>query len=68
MKRASYREAIRWIAGNDDTEWVNEAYSDGFAPLSVTAALVVDLFDADEQRVRQDIKRELNKLTNRRAA
>lgn len=55
MKRASYREAIRWIADNDDTQWLN----DDEPMFSVTAALVADLFDVDTDRVTKDLRREL---------
>lgn len=55
MKRASYRDAIRWIAANDDTEWLTDAMS---VP-SVTASLVADLFEVDTDRVTKDLRREL---------
>ncbi len=60
MKRGSYREAIRWLVDNDDTEWA--AYgasdpSDARGTPSVTAALVADLFDTNCERVRSDILR-----------
>lgn len=52
MKRASYRDAIQWLAGNDDTSWLDEA--DG---LSIAAGLVADLFGVDAERVRRDATR-----------
>lgn len=58
MKRASYREAISWIALNDDTEWTAE---DEKIP-SVSAVLVADLFDVEVDRVTRDIIRKLKKL------
>lgn len=57
MKRASYREAIRWIATNDDTEFLNE---DGI--LSVTASLVADMFEVPDEKVREDLKREIARV------
>lgn len=53
MKRASYREAIRWMAENDDTEWVE----DESPILSVAAVLIADLFDVDEAKVVKDLRR-----------
>lgn len=61
MKRGSYREAIRWIAENDDTVWVDDVNAYGPADLSVTATLIADLFDVEHERVRVDIRRELDK-------
>lgn len=55
---ASYRQAIAWMAMNDDTEWVK----DNSAPGSVTAALVADLFDKTDEKVRTDLKRYLIKI------
>lgn len=54
MKRASYREAVRWIAvndnaGNGDSLYEIEAY--------VTTLLVADIFDADPVRMAKEIMR-----------
>lgn len=57
MKRPGYREAIAWIANNDDTEWL----LDEFGSISVTAALVADLFDVSEEKLRNDLNREIMK-------
>ena len=57
MKRASYREAIFWIANNDDTDWLD----DQSPMLSVTASLVMDLFAVSEERLIADIRREIKK-------
>lgn len=57
MKRPSYREAIRWLARNDDTEWLTEQH--GIE--SVSTALVADLFGIDVDRVAQDLRREIRK-------
>lgn len=58
MRRPGYREAVRWIALNDDTEWVHEA-----APIiSVTAAFVIDLWGVSEERFIGDLKREVERL------
>jgi uncharacterized protein YidB (DUF937 family) len=61
MKRAGYREAVQWIADNDDTEWVRNDKDTALGTPSVTACLVADLFGVDEERVRRDIKRRLPK-------
>lgn len=60
MKRPGYREAIRWMVDNDDTEWV-----DVDDPGSVTAALVADLFGVSDERVRDDLRRALRKERGR---
>ena len=49
---ARYQDAIKWIVDNDDTEWV----SDDSATESVTAALVADLFNKTDEKIRADIK------------
>ena len=54
---ARYVNAIRWIADNDDTNWLN----DDNGTESVTAALVADLWGKSHARVRADIERELHK-------
>lgn len=56
MKRPGYREAIRWIADNDDTEWVRRGDAE-----SVTAALVADLFGVPDDRVKRDLARALDR-------
>lgn len=58
MSRASYRHAIKWLAHNDDNEWIDDEYG---SP-SVTAILVADLFDIAIEKVTADIKRELGKI------
>lgn len=57
MKRASYREAILWMAHNDDNEWVEKD-----DPVSVTAALIADLFDVEQEKVKADLIRQLEKM------
>ncbi len=58
-KRASYRDAVAWIAGNDDTEFMDAER--GQECLSVTAALVIDLFGVPESKFRADLRRELDR-------
>lgn len=58
MKRASYREAIAWLAFNDDTHWLHDA-----DPIeSVSTALVADLFGVDVERVTRDLRCAVAKL------
>jgi hypothetical protein len=59
MPRASYRAAIAWMVLNDDTEWVEAD------PLSVTAALVADLFGKDDEQVRRDLRNALRRKARR---
>lgn len=53
MKRASYREAIHWLAANDDCHWL----SDPEGCFSVATALVADMFDVHTDRVTKDLRR-----------
>lgn len=57
MKYAGYREAIRWMFDNDDTNWVDDEYG---TP-SVTACLVADLFGVTTEKVTEDLLRLTNK-------
>ncbi len=56
MKRASYREAIRWVANND-----SGGEDDALIPYVVgdliTAALVADIFGVSTDRVGVDVVR-----------
>jgi hypothetical protein len=54
---ASYKEAIAWMALNDDTEWAENG-----DPQSVTAALVADIFGKDDEKVRTDLCKMLKKM------
>ncbi len=74
MKRASYREAIQWIADNEDTEFVSDAeeasWDDGEYTLdntvpSVTLCLVMDLFDVELHKAVTDLKKALDKAKPR---
>lgn len=56
MKRASYREAIFWIAMNDgagDPERLDPKHCAGI----VSAVLVADIFGVPDERVGRDIVR-----------
>jgi len=66
MKRASYREALEWIALNDDCEWLFPGRDyDGPPAISVSAALVADLFAVGTERVIRDLTRTYTKLRDR---
>lgn len=55
---ASYKKAIRWLAGNDDNEWLR-----GETPMvSVTASLVMDLWGKSETQLMKDITAELRHI------
>jgi hypothetical protein len=54
VKRASYREAVAWIAANDSpTDGADAAQIEGY----VTTKLVADLFGVDDARVAKDVAR-----------
>lgn len=56
MKRASYREAVAWIALNDSGAEDDALEPDKVAEL-VSAALVADLFGIHTDKVGQDVVR-----------
>lgn len=58
MRRPGYREAVEWLAGNDDCYWLG----DEEPCLSVSAALVRDLFDVEQGKLEKDIRRALRKI------
>ncbi len=58
MRRPGYRDAVRWIALNDDTSWL----ADEAPIISVTACLVADLFDVDQERLIDDLRRDVARL------
>jgi hypothetical protein len=63
MRRVgSYRDAIMWIAQNDDTEWVEhlEDQEDGWSP-SVTLCLVADVFGRTIEEATNDLRKALEK-------
>lgn len=53
MRRPGYREAIEWIAGNDDCYWL----ADESPIISVTASMVRDLFDVTDAKLFADLRR-----------
>lgn len=64
---ARYRDAIEWIAQNDDTEWIEHDAESAMGTESVTAALVADLFEKDAATVREDIRRALKRIERQSA-
>lgn len=56
MKRASYRDAIDWLAWNYDTSWLGEEGAET-PVLSVPAALICDIFEVSAERVVADLRR-----------
>jgi hypothetical protein len=60
-RRPGYREAITWLARNDDSHWLADVGTLG-PMLSVTAAFVCDLFDVTEEKLISDLVRELRRV------
>ena len=54
MKRASYKEAIAWVALNDSAGDDDALLPDQVKHL-ITAALVADIFEVDQDKVGEDI-------------
>ncbi len=61
MKNPGYREAINWLAGNDDCHWLGDYDAHG-SMISVTAAMVRDLWDVSDDKLIKDIKIVLRKI------
>jgi hypothetical protein len=59
MKRPSYRAALVWIACNDDCNWLQDATPS----LSVSAALMADMFGKDDADVLADLRRAHEKVS-----
>lgn len=59
---ARYKDAIDWIALNDDTEWVEYDSSQPDGTECISAALVADLFNKTTEQVRADLKQALRRL------
>lgn len=52
--RPGYREAIEWLALNDDCYWLADNAGDS---ISVSAALVRDLWHVTDERLNTDLRR-----------
>jgi hypothetical protein len=60
-KRPGYKEAIEWLAGNDDCYWLGDY--DAHGPIiSVPAALVRDLWDISDEKLLKDLRAALAKM------
>lgn len=57
MKRPSYRDAVNWLAMNDDLVWIEEPE---FGP-SPAAAVIRDIFDVTKEKLAADVVRELER-------
>lgn len=53
----TYKEAINWIAENDDTDWLHEPNP----ILSVTASMVADIWKKTESEVIDDIRMQVER-------
>ena len=61
MKRASYRDAIDWIAQNDSAG-DSDALDPEAAMYLVSSVLVADIFDVPSERVGRDVVRRRQQL------
>lgn len=61
MKRPGYREALEWLAGNDDCYWLGDYDGHGFI-LSVSASMVRDLWDVTDEKLLKDLRVALKKV------
>ena len=53
MNRPGYREAIEWMVLNDDCSWLD----DDEPIISVTAAMVRDLWNVSDHKLFADMRR-----------
>lgn len=60
MRRPGYREAIEWLAGNDDCYWIGDRDGHGLI-MSVAASMVRDLYDVSDERLVSDLRKALKK-------
>lgn len=58
MHKPGYREAIDWLAGNDDCYWLLDTPG---PMLSVSASMVRDLWDVSDEKLIKDLRRALHK-------
>lgn len=58
-----YKFAIRWLAYNDDCEYLNEEEGNDI-PLSVAASLVADIFKKEDVKVIADVRKEYERIHN----
>lgn len=61
MKRASYREAIEWIARNDEAG-SEESMIHSEVSFLVTSLLISDIFNVDNLKVGTDVIRKRKQL------
>lgn len=61
MKRPGYREAVEWLAGNDDCYYLVTS-DDGEILMSVAASMVRDLFDVSSEKLQNDVRKALKKI------
>lgn len=61
MKRPGYREAIDWLAGNDDCYYLVTSH-DHEILMSVAATMIRDLFDVSDEKLQKDVRRALKRI------
>ena len=57
MTRPTYRNAIYWLAMNDDCEWTKEKTGAN----SVASSLVADMFGKTDEQVKKDLVKEIKR-------
>jgi hypothetical protein len=60
LRRPGYREAVDWIASNDDCYWLGDHDGHGLI-MSVTASMVCDLWGVTDTKLCADLVRALRK-------
>jgi hypothetical protein len=61
VKRPGYREAIEWLAGNDDCHYLITSEHHEII-MSVAASMVRDLYDVTDEKLQADVRRMLKRI------
>lgn len=61
MRRPGYREAIEWLAGNDDCYYLVTS-DDHEIIMSVAASMIRDLYDVSSEKLQGDVRKALKKI------
>jgi hypothetical protein len=62
MKRASYKDAIDWIAYYDSAGIGPDSLDETLVSELITSTLIADIFDVPPEKVGRDVVRRRNKI------
>lgn len=61
MRRPGYREAVEWLAGNDDCYYLVTSEHHEII-MSVAASMIRDLYDISAEKLQSDVRKVLKKI------